>query len=91
MIVILNIRALLSYIIKLLTLSKYGMLDYTSEIRRMDINCTTKDNKWATMKRAVHVREIVTFFNLWFDILEENGLPFMEKTANRLWRKRLTV
>lgn len=30
------------------------------------------------------VREIVTFFNLWFDILEENGLPFIEKTANRL-------
>ena len=30
------------------------------------------------------VREIVIFFNLWFDILEENGLPFMEKTTNRL-------
>ena len=29
------------------------------------------------------VREIVTFFNLWFDIMEENGLPFMENTANR--------
>ena len=23
-------------------------------------------------------------FNLWFDILEENGLPFMEKTTNCL-------
>ena len=23
-------------------------------------------------------------FNLWFDILKENGLSFMEKTANRL-------
>lgn len=55
MIVILNIRTLLSYIIKLLTLSKYGLLDYTSEIGRMDINCTAKDNKWATMKRAVQV------------------------------------
>ena len=46
-------------------------------------------------------------FNLWFDILDKTGLLFMEKTANRLtpksmfyglektahrlWRKRLTV
>ena len=54
------------------------------------------------------VREIVTSFKfVWFDILDENGLPFIEKTANRLtpesmfsvldkiayrlWRKRLTV
>ena len=33
---------------------------------------------------GVHVREIVTFFNLWFDILEENGFPFMEKKADSL-------
>ena len=58
------------------------------------------------MECGSSVREIVTFF-LWFDILDENGLPFIEKTANRLtpesmfyglektaqrlWRKRLTV
>ena len=32
-----------------------------------------------------YVREIVTSFKfVWFDILDENGLPFIEKTANRL-------
>ena len=31
------------------------------------------------------VREIVTSFKfVWFDILDENGLSFIEKTANRL-------
>ena len=30
------------------------------------------------------VREIVTSFKfVWFDILDENGLPFIKKTANR--------
>ena len=32
------------------------------------------------------VREIVTSFKFffWFDILDKNGLPFLEQTANRL-------